>query len=92
MHFIRPHTDLVPLYLDSVGKSLVHHFAHAMLLKVINSHYLNVIHLLKLGRALWSVLVVLLALCLLLVTYRCVLLLFQPVQVVVSVALSKEVG
>jgi hypothetical protein len=65
MYFIRPDTNLVPLYLDSVGKSLVHHFAHMMLLKVINSHYLNVIHLLNLGHALWSVLVVLLALCLL---------------------------
>lgn len=68
MHLIRPHTHLVPLYLDSVGKPLVQQFAHAMLLKVINSHYLNVIHLLNLGHALWSVLVVLLALCLLLVT------------------------
>jgi hypothetical protein len=68
MYFVRPYANLVPLYLDSVGKSLVHHFARAMLLKVINSHYLNVIHLLWLDRALWSVLVVLLALCLLLVT------------------------
>ena len=68
MYLIRPHTHLVPLYLDSVGNSLVHHFSNAILLKVINSHYLNVIHLLKLGHALWSVLVVLLALGLLLVT------------------------
>ena len=52
MYFIRPDTNLVPLYLDSVGKSLVPHFAHMMLLKVINSHYLNVIHLLNLGHAL----------------------------------------
>lgn len=68
MHFIRPHTHLVPLYLDSIGKSLVHNLAHALLLKVINSHYLNVVHLLKKCCALWSVLMILLALRLLLVT------------------------
>lgn len=67
MHFIRPHTHLVPLNLDRIGKSLVHHLAHSLLLKVVNSHYLDVIHLLELGCALRSVLVVLLALRLLLI-------------------------
>ena len=49
MHFIRPHTHLVPLNLDRIGKSLVHHLAYSLLLKVVNSHYLDVIHLLELG-------------------------------------------
>jgi hypothetical protein len=68
MHFIRPHTHLVPLNLDRIARSLVNYLAHALLLKVVNSHYLNVIHLLELGCALWSVLVVLLARLLLLIT------------------------
>ena len=89
MNFIRPHTNLVPLYLDSIGKSLVHCLAHSLLLKVINSHDLNVIHLLKLDGALRCVFMVLRALWLLHITFWRVLLLFQPIQVVVSVALSE---